>query len=73
MREGSSGSPKDDAAPAESAVAEPAAEASAPPAEPVAGAPKGAETCWGSDFQPSAEKCKGCEHKESCMEKYIEG
>lgn len=78
VKPGSSGSPKDDAAPAESTtVADSAVEANAPAGEsvvePVAGAPDGAEACWGGDFQPSSEKCKGCEHKKSCMEKYVEG
>ena len=72
VKEGSDGSPKDDAEPAKAAepIAEATAEANAPPAVDK---PAGVPECWGVDFQPSAEQCKGCKHKEPCMEKYVEG
>lgn len=69
VKQGSNGSPQDDAEPAAEAAA-PDAEAAAKPAE---GAPEGADACWGEEFQPSSEKCKVCNHKTSCMEKYVEG
>ena len=75
VKPGSDGSPQDDAEP--TTVAESTAEANASEPEtrsaPADGAPEGAEACWGEEFQPSAEKCKDCTHKESCMTKYIEG
>lgn len=76
VKEGSDGSPSDDVGKAETAQ-EAAGEDSFVDASdggsPADGAPDGAEPCWGSDFQPSAEKCKACAHNESCMERYIEG
>ena len=73
VKQGSDGSPGDDAGQSETVGS--VAEANAPGPEPTVaeGAPKGADACWGSEFQPSAEKCKACEHKTSCMEKYVEG
>ena len=77
VKQGSSGSPQDDAEPvaaADSLAAETGASAAeAASGKPAEGAPEGAEACWGDEFQPSSEKCKVCDHKVSCMEKYVEG